>query len=754
MAKPKKKVAILGGGLAALTAAYELTDYPGWEKDYDITLYQIGWRLGGKTSCGRGPAQRIEEMGIHIFQGWYNNAFRMMQTAFDYLKENGLSGNNAFQTWKDAYVPDNATLFTEFNEEKQEWTNWPVVFPVNNKIPGEGGPPPLTVMLKEGIGLILELLLNSPYQPRTGCAKPIGKIMQKLFFSNQFTPAEGDEEWMKHAGNEALKKQGHRNVAPEVMLLHHAHELAGKMHKEKTQKIGGFEIATFRVLVHLMKAAGDGMKKIWGNRINEDPKLHRLYTIIEFGYANMKGLLEDVYDEKTHTFKFSNINDYDYREWLTKNGAPKAVLHSGPTNFIYCGCFHNQYKGEPGKLAADMGLRSLIVSVNYRGNLVWKLKGGTGGSLTAPLYKVLKHRGIKFKFFNKVEKIHYSKTKEIESMTIGEQVPLKKGIDDYDPLIDVHLPDGKVLNDWPAEPLYNQLDPDVVKRLKEKEIDLESSWADWNDYEKNTLKKGDDFDEIILGIPVLALKHICSEIADKDDDWKNMVDKVATTPTLQVQTWLKPNLAEMGMDVQQWGMEKGDEPNSVIYADLLYSWTDMSIVMPFEGWAEDNKPKHLSYFCGTWPVKELAPFSDHDFPKNQLKELKDYSADWLHKEMGWLWPKATTPEFPKGLDFNLLVDPGNPSETSGTAKYDKQYFRINVDPSYHYTLARPGTDKYRLAPDNSHFDNLFLTGDWTNFGFNIGHVEGTVTSGLKAAQALRIKMGYTENKEIYTAVGE
>jgi uncharacterized protein with NAD-binding domain and iron-sulfur cluster len=38
----------LGGGLGACTAAYWLTSFDGRQNEYEITLYQSGWRLGGK----------------------------------------------------------------------------------------------------------------------------------------------------------------------------------------------------------------------------------------------------------------------------------------------------------------------------------------------------------------------------------------------------------------------------------------------------------------------------------------------------------------------------------------------------------------------------------------------------------------------------------------------------------------------------------------------------------------------------------
>ena len=48
----KKKIAVLGGGVGSMTAAFEITESPGWEEKYDITVYQLGWRLGGKGAKG------------------------------------------------------------------------------------------------------------------------------------------------------------------------------------------------------------------------------------------------------------------------------------------------------------------------------------------------------------------------------------------------------------------------------------------------------------------------------------------------------------------------------------------------------------------------------------------------------------------------------------------------------------------------------------------------------------------------------
>src|SRR5580698_6249389 len=72
------EVAIVGGGCAGMAAAFELTR-PEHKGKYRLTVYQLGWRLGGKGASGRGEADRIEEHGLHVWMGVYENAFRVMR---------------------------------------------------------------------------------------------------------------------------------------------------------------------------------------------------------------------------------------------------------------------------------------------------------------------------------------------------------------------------------------------------------------------------------------------------------------------------------------------------------------------------------------------------------------------------------------------------------------------------------------------------------------------------------------------------
>jgi uncharacterized protein with NAD-binding domain and iron-sulfur cluster len=745
----KKKIAVLGGGLGSLSAIYEMTDYPGWEKYYDITVYQMGWRLGGKTATGRGIHNRIEEKGIHIFQGWYDNAFRMVKDAYKLQDELGLNPNSPLKKWSEAIVPDNASLFTEYSEREGKWINWPIIFPMNDQEPGTAGKSTEWELIRKILGIALQLVVGDPYEKNQGFLDRY--LMEHLLDVNQ---KFGDPQpknkpkphwWDKLIGG--IKKTFQKKVVPiEVAMLHKAVEIAeAQMRKQTGKDPGEVEVEALEKVVHLFSGFTHWFEKAFSHAIEKHDRLRRIISVIEWMEVTLTGVLEDVYDPDTHTFNYQKINHYNYLDWLKKHGASDLVLDCALVRFMYTGSFANLLNGGTGKLAADIGLRMLMVSVDYKGCLVWKLTAGTADTIITPIYQVLRHRGVKFKYFHKIRQVHHSESGKIEKISVAEQIKLRDGVDEYDPFLNVGG-----LNSWPAEPLYDQIDPDQAKKLKENDVNLEISWSDWENYRELTLEEGKDFDQVLLGIPVAALKHVCSDIIEHNSQWKKMVEKVETTQTAQVQVWTKPTLRELGMKVEDWGMAEGDEPNSVIYANYLYSWTDMSLIIDAEEWPESLKPGHLSYWCGTIPeASPMEPFSKHWFPKTQQARIMGITEQWLYSHGGWLWPEATSRELPQGFNFDLMTPTEENNELTPIKKFYQQFFLLNIEPSDRYVLALPGSNQYRMKTDGSGYSNLFLTGDWIDFGFNVGHMEGAVTAGLTAAHAIRKSHGLNTHKEIF-----
>ena len=133
----KEKIAVLGCGMGAIAALYELTQLPENRAKYDITVYQMGWRVGGKGASARNQQKggRIEEHGLHIWFGFYDNSFKVMKDAYEELDRPSWMPLHNFET---AFTPhDLVVLMDEF---EGEWrTPWKYNFPVNSHEPGVGG---------------------------------------------------------------------------------------------------------------------------------------------------------------------------------------------------------------------------------------------------------------------------------------------------------------------------------------------------------------------------------------------------------------------------------------------------------------------------------------------------------------------------------------------------------------------------------------------------------------------------------------
>src|ERR1041384_6953411 len=120
MAGGKIKVAIPDCGIGAMRAELGLSEIDPTGEKYDITVHQLGWRLGGKTASGRNAeyGQRIEEHGLHIWSGAYDNAFTLMRLA---LKALDRPPSHPLATIGDAFKRQNQFILTsDANDSRTE----------------------------------------------------------------------------------------------------------------------------------------------------------------------------------------------------------------------------------------------------------------------------------------------------------------------------------------------------------------------------------------------------------------------------------------------------------------------------------------------------------------------------------------------------------------------------------------------------------------------------------------------------------
>jgi uncharacterized protein with NAD-binding domain and iron-sulfur cluster len=97
-------------------------------------VYQQGWRLGGKGASGRGPGGRIEEHGLHLWMGHYDNAFQLMRECYRELARD--PRHCPIADWTDAFTPAPFVSLTDRTPDGR-WRLVSAHFPPFPGLPGD-----------------------------------------------------------------------------------------------------------------------------------------------------------------------------------------------------------------------------------------------------------------------------------------------------------------------------------------------------------------------------------------------------------------------------------------------------------------------------------------------------------------------------------------------------------------------------------------------------------------------------------------
>ncbi len=363
-----KKIAILGGGVGAMSAAFELTQEADWQDKYDITVYQLGWRLGGKGASGREMKKgaRILEHGLHVWGGFYDNSFRLLRACYEALQRPpGVPIRSIEQAFRGV---DQVYLCDRVDEQPHVWR---IDFPRNAEAPGSGGvaltPRDYLIELLEGLaGLIERFPIGAPPAQNLLFAALPPQLAAHL---PKLLPAHGRSHL--HAAA-AVARQLPGSGGPLHQLLHW---LLGQFLE--------------RLAAH---TAPDSL----------NPTLASVIAALEIGSACARGIVAD----KVLENGFDSIDDAEWSAWVMKHGASRRAMQScvGRCAYDYVFGFRDGVPDfEHRAVAAGAGTRAMLrLLFTYKGSLFFKLNAGMGDIVFAPIYQLLQRRGVKFRFFHKV----------------------------------------------------------------------------------------------------------------------------------------------------------------------------------------------------------------------------------------------------------------------------------------------------------------------------------------------------------------
>lgn len=124
---------------------------------------------------------------------------------------------------------------------------------------------------------------------------------------------------------------------------------------------------------------------------------------------------------------------------------------------------------------------------------------------------------------------------------------------------------------------------ELARAVKEG-LNLEDPNARWRDESPVELVAGRDFDRVVLGIPIAALKTICPPLVGHPrlaGRWRPMLEGIATTATQAYQLWCRGDLKDFG-----W---RDPRPIFGMYEDPVDPYVDTT-----ESWRPSSRMKATS----------------------------------------------------------------------------------------------------------------------------------------------------------------
>lgn len=721
MSKPR--IAILGGGVGGVTAAVTLSQGDWQQRFESITLYQQGWRLGGKGASGRRRTDlRIEEHGLHIWLGFYENAFRMLRECHEELDDRAADPSNpqprwrlactsmeqSFQPCRDITLTDHdgcgwqpwVADFFHFDDD----TPWAVPDP---RLPGER-PDDWSVVfyaarcLHLAADLAESLVESSP--SATIVAGSSASVPATVFDALEDL---AEDIWRSLSG----ELQYVLGIAAEAL------DTAARVPAT---------VAVDNTVVEIVLRAVDFATQVLRDRADEylraSDTVRRAWYVIDLMLAVARGVVEDnIIDDND----FATINDVEFRAWLRSHGAARETVDSVLVRALYDLGFAFQ-GGDPQRPAAEAGtaLRgTLRMFFTYRGSLMWKMTSGMGDVVFAPLYELLHKRGVTVEFFHRVETLHAT-AGVIEEIDIDVQAILP-ATTTASSFLTTPQPTGTSPSStalWPAEPM-------VLHATSPATAPAPAAFESWltdpaiTRVGTKTLHRGSDFTHVVFALPITTVPHVAPDLIDQSARWHSAVQNIETVPTQALQLWLTDRASQVS--------DHGDGAVVTGYVEPYDTWADMGHLVT----QEQVGSATVAYFCNVLADAPLPPRGGPaaaQWLTDQHKLVRAQALRFLRHDIRYLWPKAVDP-LTGEFTWDLLVAP---TGVEGPDRLDAQFYRANVEPSERYVLSVPGSSKHRVHPGHTGFANLYAAGDWTACGLDVGCVEAAVISGLLAANAI------------------
>lgn len=410
---------------------------------------------------------------------------------------------------------------------------------------------------------------------------------------------------------------------------------------------------------------------------------------------------------------WDDLDAQDFRAWMHRHRLPLSpdLTSSALMQVPYDGVF--AYLGPDPvtpRLCAGIAARGLLKLVaDYEKAPYWTMTAGMGETVFAPLYEVLRARGVKIELFTKVKELRMVGSR-LDEVVAARQARVVAGAAEYQPLTNV----GQV-RCWLHEPDLTQLAAPVPIAGKDPYSDAVYD----QDGPDLVLRDATDFDFVICALPAPVTAHVLR--GHTGHAVLSHIANIPTVATLHAQLWLRDDTHLLGWKWTSRVLGAFRQP--------LNSMLDESPLLGIENWPSGG-PRGLLYMSGFfargWATDSEQPAERALAHTAALGAARHF----VDQELSRILPIARNPAT-GNFDMTRLYAASTPGDP-----FVDQFVRGNIDRSARYTLIEPTTVQNRPVPAPPGLTNLRLAGDWTKNGIDVPCMEGAVTSALLAVNSI------------------
>lgn len=580
------RLVILGGGIAALTTAFYASEL-GHERVFPggIHVYEMTDALGGKGASRRTTTKniehRIEEHGLHVWFGFYDNAFWLLRRCHEYLENEATA--HGYERWGSAlrdidqgFRPCSRIAAVDF--DGASWVPWVADFPEDST--------------------------ERPWHVRSddpGFAKPTALAARALRLAETFLysvlgrPSATDPPFETILDPSLVPLPFH---LPKTTGLWSA---VDQLLSQSVTSAASLEILSTGLRV--LAAAATEVRNRLDEPVRRHPALRRTWYLVDLLLAAVRGLIDD---GVLSTGRFELIDGIDLRGWLALHGASEESVSCGLLKALVYDVAFAYEDGNPARpsCSAATGVEGLLrVLLTYRGALMWKMNAGMGEIVFAPIYEALLRRGVEFHFGHRVESVVLSGRGERRRAT---RITFREGSGTRQPgrLQTLVVDDGKLAGTLPHWGPPPAVDPDARSRRLP------------------ALALG-RHDMVVYGLPVGTISGV---VRNPPEAWATCAREVRTVATAALQVWL---------DVPVTRYAPWATPDVTLggYTEPFDTWADMKVLSGERSAdPERHNPRSVAYFTN------VAPGAQGD-PTPSQHERDRWIDDFLDHGLTGLWPE-------------------------------------------------------------------------------------------------------------------